>query len=126
MPQEPKEFICTPSSLLASYPCLACLSEHEMLAGLVGIAANASEKYYANLELLLKDSACFTCMGKKDMFQAVLTMLGSEMVGAEPGAMQAILDRTKCLLCANDQQLRAAFLFLISNYMRVSGERGND
>jgi len=110
---EPKEFDCTPSSLLASYPCLSCLSERHMLAAMVGIMAYVSRTYANDLPLLLKDSSCFMCMTNKQMLQAFATLLGSSMIGDEEGAMQKVLDKMTCLICARDKQLRAAFLLLM-------------
>jgi hypothetical protein len=112
---EPKEFDCTPSSLLASYPCLSCLSEKQMLAAMVGITAYVSRTYHNNLPLLLKNSACFMCLSKKQMLQAFVTMLGSTMIGDTPGAMQEVIDEMKCLLCASEKQLLAAFLHMMCN-----------
>jgi hypothetical protein len=109
---DPKEYTCTPSSLLASYPCLQCLSDHELLAVLIGILIYDSE-YEDDIAGVMKDSACFTCMSKKQMFQAFATMMGSAIIGDEEGAMEKVVEEMKCLICATDKQLWAALLFLI-------------
>lgn len=104
-----RAYVCTPSSLLASTPCLACLSEKEMLAAIVGIFA-----VHADLEVatVLKSSACFTCMSKKQMLQALVTILGNQLLG-ENNTVEEIIDSIRCLECSSEKQLLAAILYLI-------------
>lgn len=109
-------FDCTPSSLLASSPCLKCLSEHEMLAVIVGILGLSAGKTNAEI---LSDSACFTCMSKKEMLQALVTKLGNDLL-SDRYTVQDIIDQYHCLLCANDTQLRAAIIQLLCADLTVS------
>jgi hypothetical protein len=106
---DPQAYDCTPSSLLASTPCLKCLSEHEMLAVLVGIMALYAEK---DIPTVMEESACFTCMSKKEMLQALVTIFGNDLLGDSHSA-QDVVDEYHCLVCATDLQLRAALLKLL-------------
>jgi hypothetical protein len=109
-------FTCTPSSLLASYPCLDCISEKDMLAVLVGIFAISEGHTIADV---MKDSACFNCMSKKQMLQGLTTLLGSEILG-ERTSMATVIDTIKCLQCASKQQLLAAILYLLCHSLENS------
>lgn len=108
---EPQAYECTPSSLLASNPCVACLSEKEMLAVLVGILATYNEQTVAEV---MSESACFTCMSRKQMLQALVTIMGNELLGQEH-TPQEVIDNMHCLVCATDQQLYAALLYQLCN-----------
>ena len=107
----PIAYDCDPSSLLASNPCLACLSEKELLAVLVGIIATANGDTPAEV---MEASKCFTCMSKKQMLQALATILGNNLLG-EGHSPQEVIDEQHCLVCATEQQLLAALLYQICN-----------
>lgn len=109
-------FTCTPSSLLASTPCLACVSEKEMLAVLVGIFAISEGHTIADV---MKDSACFTCMSKKQMLHGLTTLLGSEILG-ERTSVAEVKDTIRCLECASKHQLLAAILYLLCHSLENS------
>jgi hypothetical protein len=102
-------FVCTPSSLLASNPCMACLSEKQLLAALVGIMAQSLEE---SLPDVLKNSACFMCMSKKQMLQALVSIVGNSALG-DSESPQSVIDTYHCLVCASEKQLQAAFLWLL-------------
>lgn len=104
-------YVCTPSSLIAANPCLACLSEKELLASLVGIMALSLE---VGLPDLLKDSACFMCLSKKQMLQALVSMTGNDLLG-EGTSPKDVIDQYHCLVCASEKQLQAAFIYLLCN-----------
>ena len=112
---------CTPSSLLASTPCLACVSETQLLAALVGIFATAAEK---EIPAVLKDSACFTCMTKKQMLQSLVTIAGNDLLGERYSA-QDVLDSIRCIgQCSTEKQLLAALLYLLCNdFTLTTGEQ---
>lgn len=107
----PLEYICTPSSLLASTPCLGCLSEKQMLSAIAGIFAVESEQTASEL---LEASACFMCLSKKQMLQALVTVLGNQLLG-EGNDAQDVLDASACIECASEKQLLAAILFQLCN-----------
>lgn len=108
----PLAFDCTPSSLIASSPCIACVSESEMLATMVGIAALSADRSIADI---MKDSACFSCLSKKQMLQALVTILGSDLLG-ERYTQAQILDEMRCIRrCSNEKQLLSALLYLLCN-----------
>lgn len=109
-------FDCTPSSLLASSPCLKCLSEHEMLAVIVGLMGLAAGKANATI---MSDSACFTCMSRKEMLQALVTKLGNDLL-SDRYTVQEVIDQYHCLVCATDQQLLAAIMQLLCADLTVS------
>jgi hypothetical protein len=106
-----KAYVCTPSSLMASNPCLACLSEKELLAALVGIFAIAHDLTIADI---LRNSACYTCLSKKQMLQALVTITGNNLLG-ESRTVPDVIAMIKCLECSNDKQLLAALLYLVCN-----------
>lgn len=106
---DPVAYVCTPSSLLASTPCLKCLSEHEMLAVLVGILAIQAGK---DIPTVMEESACFRCMSKKEMLQAIVTIAGNELLG-EVHTPSEVVEQYHCLVCASDKELQAALLKLL-------------
>lgn len=105
-----------PSELLKVYPCLACLSEKELLAVIVLSMAQASPLHANNVALLLSDSACFTCLSKKQRLQALAALLGNMGLGTK--TVPEIRDAIKCLLCGTPNQLWSAALFLYCNYFQ--------
>ena len=107
MPVEVQDYVCTPSSLLASSPCLACLSPKELLAVMVGIVAINTEKKVPDI---LKESACFTCMSKHQMLQALVTIMGNQLLGEET-TPEEVVASVKCIECASEKQLLAAILY---------------
>ena len=109
--RDPQAYVCTPSSLLASNPCLACLSEKELLAALLGVLTLSDELHIPDV---LKNSACFTCLSKKQMLQALVTIMGNNLLG-EAGDVPAVIEEIKCLECASEKQILAALLYLICN-----------
>lgn len=109
-------FDCTPSSLLASTPCLKCLSEHEMIAVIVALMALAAGK---TIPEVMSDGACFTCLSDKEMLQALVTKLGNDLLG-ERYTVQDVIDTYHCLVCAPDKQLRAAILQMLCADFTVS------
>lgn len=102
-------FDCTPSSILASTPCVACLSEKELLAALVAIIAVSKSK---TLKQVLEDSACFTCMSDKQLLQAIVVIFGNGLLG-ETHTIQEVIDEMHCLVCASDKQLKASLVQLL-------------
>lgn len=104
-------YTCDPSSLLASSPCVSCLSEKEMLAVLVAILAMTVDK---TIPEVMEDSSCFNCMSKKQMLQALVTIFGNELLG-ENATAQQVIDEMHCLVCVDEHKLLAAILQLICN-----------
>ena len=116
MPIQEQAFTCTPSSLIASSPCLACLSEKEMIGALVGIAAISAE---VEIPAVLKASACFDCLSKKQMLQALVTIAGNDLLGEET-TPQEVIDDIVCLECAGEKKLLAALLYLLCNDIKFA------
>lgn len=106
---EPRSFVCTPSSLLDSVPCLKCLSEKELQAVLVGILALALDKTF---DEALEESACFTCMSEKQMLEAVVILMGNALLGEDATAAD-VVEQMHCLVCASRKQLLAAIVYLL-------------
>ena len=120
-PENANAYVCTPSSLLASTPCLACLPSKRLLASLLGIMVFNDRTYSEDLKGLLKDSACFTCMSKKQMLQALVTIAGNDMLGEETSVPE-IIDYIKCLDCASEKQLLAAILYLLCHTITFTAD----
>lgn len=95
--------------MLDSVPCLACVSEHEMLAIMVGILALAMNKTVAEA---MADGACFACMSRKQMMQALVVLMGNNLLG-ERNTAEEVIEMTHCLNCAPDHQLLAAILQML-------------
>lgn len=108
-PRTPNAFVCTPSSLLAAYPCVDCLSESQIRAFMVGIIGAAIGKTAAEM---MRESACFTCMSDKQKLEAVAVILGNSLLG-ENHSPQQIIDDYKCLLCATPDQINAALTYAL-------------
>ena len=119
MPVEtPVDYVCTPSSLLKSAPCVQCLSVKEMLAAIVAIFIISLETTPAQA---LKDSACFTCLSDSQMMQALVTIFGNNILGARSSEAE-ILAMLGCLRCASDKQLKAAALYLLCNGFEINNQ----
>jgi hypothetical protein len=102
-------YVCTPSSLLASNPCLDCYGEVELLAALVGVLAmNAG----TSIPQLAEDASCFKCMSKKQFLQAFVTIVGNQVLGERYSA-QDVIDQYHCLTCYSELELKAMLLSLI-------------
>ena len=114
----PREYICTPSSLMNSSPCLACLSEKQMLAALLAIISLSTSQ---EVPTILKNSACFMCLSKKQMLQGLVTIMGNQLLGAEFSA-EDVVARVKCLQCASQKQLTAALLYSFCGLLTSSRE----
>lgn len=82
-----------------------------MLAVLVAILAMTVNKTVAEV---MADSACFNCMSKKQMLQALVTIFGNELLG-ENATAQEVIDEMHCLVCVDEHKLMAALLQLICN-----------
>lgn len=106
---QPRAFVCTPSSLIESVPCLKCLSEKQLLAVLTGILALALGKTVAEA---VDESKCFTCMSKKQMLEGFIIIMGNALLGERATSAQ-VLELTDCLNCASEKQLMAASLYLL-------------
>lgn len=112
------EYDCTPSSLLASTPCLACISEKDMLAVIVGIVALNQAKTIAEV---MEESVCFRCMSRKQMLQALVTILGSNLLGEGSGAGD-VIDDIRCLQCESEHNLLAAILYQFCTAFEIQGQ----
>lgn len=112
----PESFQCTPSSMMASTPCLACLSEKEMLAVIVAILAIAAGK---TIPEVVSDSACFTCLSDKQLLQSIITYLGNDLLG-ETVSAQDVVDQMHCLVCAPQKQLLAALVKLLCDNFTIT------
>lgn len=116
---------CVPPSVtLAQYPCLACLSEKDLLAVLVYSMAQVTNEnadpdvnYSANMPRLLADSACWMCLSKKQMLQALVGMMANLFVAGKTVAQ--LRDAIKCMQCGSQKQLQAAFMFLFCTEFQI-------
>lgn len=109
----PQAFTCTPSSLLDSVPCLKCLSEKELLAGILSIFLEEADE---DADTALKEAACFNCMSRKQMLEGLTVLLGNNLLGEDfdPASLAA---KFNCLRCTSDQQLLAAILYMLCGYL---------
>ena len=105
---------CTPNSLLKLAPCLACLSDHELLALLVYAMAQESSTYANSTANVVKDSNCLTCMSKKQLLQAMVSLIGFEFLRGM--SVATARNKIKCLTCLSDHRLEAAFVYLLCDY----------
>ncbi len=87
-----------------------------MWAVIVGLIALATGKTNAQV---MSDSACFTCLSRKQMLQALVTKLGNDLLGEEH-TVSEVVDQFHCLVCATDQQLFAAMLQLLCAELTIS------
>lgn len=104
---DPQAFTCTPSSLIASSPCVACYSKHEMIAALVAIIALALGK---TANEIISESKCFQCMTEKQMLQSFVTVMGNNLLG-DGTSIEDVADMVNCLKCKADRDLLAAFIY---------------
>lgn len=107
---------CRISDIADNYPCLACLSEKELLAVLAQSLAvlNRYDLSAGDLPTLLEDSACISCLSDKQLLQALVGIIGgyadSELSIAD------IREDVKCLLCVPPQKVRALIVYLACIY----------
>lgn len=103
---------CTPSGLLDTFPCLACLSEKELLAVMVyTLSTQTDYSLPDDVPELMRDSACYACMSDKEMLQATAAMQASLFL--EGKTVEEVRDTVKCLICATPKQLKAAMTLLL-------------
>ena len=109
----------SPSDLANAIPCLACLSQTELMC--VMILALATSNGYTlpgDTNAVITDSKCVTCLTDKQMLQALAGLLaGSTLDGLTVTQMRA---RIKCLACANPRQLKATLLSQFCQYITTT------
>jgi hypothetical protein len=104
--------VCTPESLIASIPCLQCLSKTQLEMGLMIAWANAAGYTLpADLQQLIADSACIECGldSEKKRLQAELLKLWNA-VGPDQTHPNQIPEAFACVLCMTPSQVQAATL----------------
>lgn len=114
---QPKAFVCTPSSLLNSVPCLSCLSETDLWVGLVAVLALALDKTF---DEALAESACFNCISQKERLQGMVTVLGNSLLG-ETVSPADIAAQIRCR-CVPKSRLQAAALYLLCEGFTLSAQ----
>ena len=105
----------SPSSLIGQYPCLACLSNTELLAVMV-LALATSNGYTLpdDTSRLLTDSKCVTCLTDKQLLQALAGLMAGGMLSGQ--TVTQMRAKIKCLVNANPKQLKAALVNLICQF----------
>lgn len=102
----------TPKDNLKVMPCLSCLSEKELQALLIYIMSELFASYSLpdDMAALMEDSACYTCMSKKQLMQVTVTIWATMLYGErqEIPDINTLRDEIKCLLCSTPAQLDAA------------------
>ena len=111
-----------PSETLKNDPCLACFSEKELLALMVIAMSESTRTYSEDIPQLLVDSACWTCLSKKQMLQAMAAMLKNLFLSGS--SISDIKERMKCIECSSQKQLQAAFMFLMCTSFQVDPNSG--
>lgn len=102
---------CTPPSEIVA-GCGGCGSTTQLIAALVYALSQESEyDLPTDLAALLSDSACYTCLGDKQMLESLLNIFITRYL-SDANAKEAIRD-IACIACAKEKQVRAAFLYLI-------------
>jgi len=106
----------TPKDNLKVIPCLACLSESELKKLMIVIMTDTWGRYElpGDTAALLSDSACYTCLSKKQMLQLMVTTWAqiaygqwNEQTDEWEGfdtTVDEIRAKIKCLLCASPSQ----------------------
>jgi hypothetical protein len=101
----------TPKDNLKVIPCLACLSESQLKKLLVVVMADLMSDYELpdDTAALLTDSACYTCMSKKQLLQVTVTIWATMAYGErqEMLTIEEMRAKIKCLLCASPAQVDA-------------------
>lgn len=106
----------SPSQLANSIPCLSCLSKTELLCVMV-LALGEANGYTlpGDTNRLLSDAKCVTCLSDKQMLQALTALLANGNL--EGKSVTQIRASITCLACANPQQIKAALLNQICQYL---------
>lgn len=105
---------CDKDELLAAFPCVKCLSEHQLIAALVLILCKIvgqSERANCDPAYLLSGSACLTCLSEKQMLEAIVALFAQ--AGIDAGVMEAETDLREdiaCLMCLTPRQLMAIII----------------
>lgn len=108
---------CDKDELLAAYPCVACLSETQLLAviALALCKINAGDPNAdCDPSTLLDNAACLVCLSEKQMLESVVAMI--VRAGVDAGSIQSETDLRgdiACMLCLTPRQILAIILNLI-------------
>ena len=103
----------TPSGLKNARPCLNCVSEKRLKAIIVYVMRNSVG---LSLPDLTAKSACFMCMSRKDMLEALTAMIANQLLPGVTGRNLAAL--VPCKICDSDKQLEAMMLYLFATYFQ--------
>ena len=105
---------CDKDELMALGPCIACLSEHQMLA-VIAVAfckfSGGDPDAECDPAVLLEDAKCLTCLNEKQMLQAIVALIVNW--GMENGFLRPLTDLradASCMLCLSPRQLKAILL----------------
>jgi hypothetical protein len=98
-----------PAALKSAYSGLYALSEKEIKAIIVTAMRDAAG---LTTSALNENAACFACMAKKDMLIAITAMILNQQ-NSSKSVTQWRAD-AKCLSCAPDKTLEAAFVYLFA------------
>ena len=103
---------CTPAVLMDTYKCLKCLSDSELLALFVIILADQEGTYTLpdDLDLLLKDAACFTCLGDRQLLQAGIAAMANDIEA--DATVPELREKIKCLLCAPPRVIKGLLAYI--------------
>jgi hypothetical protein len=104
----------TPAALKAAYPALYALSEKEIKAIIVN-AMNMTAGL--DLPIMLANSASYKTLAKKDMLVAMAAMIINQQLPTRTIAQWR--DSSRCLACAPDKTIEAAFVYLFANYFQA-------
>jgi len=105
---------CTPDSLLANFPCGACLSKKQLLAVIVLLSCKLNgegRETDCSAKTLLENAKCFVCMSDHQMLEALASIMFQLAVKLEEiESEEQIRREIACLYCLTPKQLYAIIL----------------
>lgn len=107
--------VYTKDTVMALTPCLQCLDKPTLLLVLLYILATMNNKdMTTELDTMMEESACYTCLTDKQLLEAMIAILADNQL--ESVNVQDIRDSLSCAQCADPQRIKAMLLHEWATY----------
>lgn len=110
---------CTPQALAEIAPCFRCLSETQLRMVFMFLwAILDGYDLPEDLDQLVEDSKCFTCLSQKQILEQKVAIL-ADFLGATDllSGQESVIEDMRCFPCLSQRQIDAAILFLICDFL---------
>lgn len=103
---------------LQAYPCLTCLSDKELLVGLVMLLCPILETDAENectTEALMAHAACAECVSERQLWQILVALIAQWAV--DNGYIESVetwIQQAVCLSCLSEKKIKAMVAALLA------------